>query len=387
MPVEEIMLTARFRVDLVDVDEAVISEIYRLFEEYRGIVNELLSLAADKDITSFVELYHARYRELRRRYPTLPSHYIFTACRYAASTYKSFMELKRLGMCEKEKPRFKGRAIWLDSQLFKLDAKNWKALIAAHGGKWITLRLLHGRYHDKFKEMGLGEARLVLKENGDLYLNVSFSRMVRLPKMSVDAKVIAVDVNENVVAYGNKDFVEKIVTDEGIIRTRYFLIRRRIQTKIHGKQLQYRLLEKYRKRERHRIQEVYYKVARKIIDKAKEVGATVIVMEDLKVYKEDKGLKELNGRLHRWSYRRFQWILEYQAKLHGLNVKYVDPAYTSKTCPTCGGELTQSQNGRRLMRCRRCGLEGNRDIIAVKNLAKRYYEECMDSKNLPKPPF
>ena len=55
-------------------------------------------------------------------------------------------------------------------------------------------------------------------------------------------------------------------------------------------------------------------------------------MEDLEVYKEDKGSKELNGRIHRWGYRRLQRILEYQAKLHGLNVKYVDPAYTSSLC-------------------------------------------------------
>jgi len=108
-------------------------------------------------------------------------------------------------------------------------------------------------------------------------------------------------------------------------------------------------------------------------------------MEDLEIYKENKGSKELNGRIHRWSYRRFQRILEYQAKLHGLNVKYVNPRNTSKTCPMCGGELTQSQNGRRLMRCRRCGLEEDRDVIAVKNLTKRYYEKYMNTKTSKTP--
>jgi transposase len=33
------------------------------------------------------------------------------------------------------------------------------------------------------------------------------------------------------------------------------------------------------------------------------------------------------------------------------------------------------------MRCRRCGLEEDRDVIAVKNLTKRYYKKCMN-KNL-----
>ena len=73
-------------------------------------------------------------------------------------------------------------------------------------------------------------------------------------------------------------------------------------------------------------------------------------------------------------------MLEYQAKLHGLNVVYVDPRNTSRICPVCNGELSQSRNGRRLMRCRRCGLEEDRDVVAVKNLTRRYYEKCANAK-------
>jgi len=387
MPVEEVTLTARFKVDLTDVDESAISEIYRLFEEYKEIVNELLGLAADRHITSFIELYHAKYHELRQRYPMLPSHYIFTACRHAASIYKPFIKSRKRSVCERNGPTFKGRAIWLDSHLFRLDAEGWRASIALHGGRWITLRLLHREYHERFRGMEHGEARLVLGDDGNLYLNVAFFQMVTLPEISADAKIIAVDVNENVIAYGNNDFIERFETNEGIIRTRYFLKRRRIQSRVRGRELQRRLLEKYMGRERNRIREIYYRVAREIINRAKEVGVTVIVMEDLKCFREkDWGFKELNGRLHRWSYRRFQQVLGYQAKLHGLNVKYVDPRNTSRICPICNGELSQSRNGRRLMRCRRCGLEEDRDVIAVRNLAKRYYEECMDTKNL-KPLF
>jgi putative transposase len=380
MPVEEITLTARFKVDLTDVDEAAISEIRHLFAEYRRIVNELIEHAHSHRTTSFISLHHAKYRELRQRYPTLPSHYIFTACRHAASIYKSFIELKKLGMCEREKPIFKGRAIWLDSTLFKLDIEGWRVSIIVHGGRWVTLRLLHGKYHDRFRGMRLGEARLVLRDDSSLYLNVVFRRAVVLPEISADAKIIAIDINENVVVYGNNEFTKRIETDEGIIRTRYFLKRRRIQSKIRGKELRRKLLEKYKGRERHRVKEIYYRAAKEIISKAREVGATVIVMEGLKVYKEDKDSRELNGRIHRWGYRKFQQILEYQAKLHGLNVKYVDPRNTSRICPVCGSELKESSNGRRLMRCQRCGLEEDRDVIAVKNLTKRYYEECMDAK-------
>gem|GEM_PF-3259044 len=43
--------------------------------------------------------------------------------------------------------------------------------------------------------------------------------------------------------------------------------------------------------------------------------------------------------------------------------------------------MNSSQNECRLMRCRRCGLEEDRDVIAVKNLTRRYYEERIDTKN------
>jgi putative transposase len=284
-----------------------------------------------------------------------------------------------MGMCEKERPTFKGQAIWLHKQLFKLDVEGWKVSIAVHRGRWVTLRLLHGKYHDKFRDMELGEGRLVLKD-GNLYLNVVFRRAVALPEVSANNKVVAVDVNENAIVYGNDDFIERLETSEGIIRTCYFLKRRRIQTKVRGRDLRARLLGKYKGREWRRIKEIYYKAVKRIIDKAKEIGATVIVMEDLDLHERDLGSRELNGRIHRWSYSRFQRILEYQAKLHGLNVKYVDPAYTSSLCPICGDELEDSSNGRRLRKCRRCGLEEDRDVIAVKNLVKRYYEECMDIK-------
>jgi len=222
VPVEEITLAARFKVDLTDVNEMTISEIYHLFAEYRRIVNELIEYAHSHKVTSFINLHHAKYRELRQRYPTLPSHYIDTACRLTANIYESFIELKKMGVCEKERPTFKGQVIWLDKKLFKLDVEGWRASIAVHGGRWVALRLLHGRYHDKFKDMKPGEARLVLRDDGSLYLNVVFRQTIVLPEINTDAKVIAVDVNENVIVYGNNEFIERFETNEGIIRTRYF---------------------------------------------------------------------------------------------------------------------------------------------------------------------
>jgi len=96
----------------------------------------------------------------------------------------------------------------LDKKLFRLDVKSWRASIMLHGGRWITLRLLMESIMRSLGGMGLGEARLVLREDGDLYLDAAFSRTVTLPEMSANAKVIAVDVDENFIVHGNDDFVK-----------------------------------------------------------------------------------------------------------------------------------------------------------------------------------
>jgi len=78
-----------------------------LFSAYREILTSLLEYASEKGITSFKRLKAERYRELREKYPALPSHYIYTACQMACSIYRSFRKLKRRGLVKAEKPTFK----------------------------------------------------------------------------------------------------------------------------------------------------------------------------------------------------------------------------------------------------------------------------------------
>jgi putative transposase len=147
---------------------------------------------------------------------------------------------------------------------------------------------------------------------------------------------VAVDVNENNVAFGTMERVVNVETKERIVRTAYFLKRRRLQSKPRLDEKP--LLAKYRGRERRRVEAIYHEVANRIIDEARKVKASTIVLEKLtNMRKSIKRSKELNGRLNRWSFRRFQRIVEYKAKLAGLNVVYVDAKGTSSLCPMCGG--------------------------------------------------
>ena len=151
-PLETVKLTASFKLD-GSIPES-------LFSTYRELLGQLLGYAWAKGVTSFKRLKTEKYHELRARYPSLPSHYIYTACQMACSIYKSFRKLRRRGLAKAEKPFFKKQVIMLDDHLFSLNLEGWEASIVVQGGR-AKLKLLHGTYHEKFKEMKFGQAWLV----------------------------------------------------------------------------------------------------------------------------------------------------------------------------------------------------------------------------------
>ena len=350
---ETVKLTARFRLD-GEVDES-------LFETYRSIVNELLGYAHSKGITSFKRLKSEKYYELRQKYPKLPSHYVYTACQMACSIYKSFRKLRRKGKVKTDKPLLKKYVIMLDDHLFNLDLENWIVRISTPNGR-LKFKLLHGKYHEKFKDWKVGQAWLVKKVDG-IYLNVVFSKNVKI-KDCVD--VIGVDVNENNITIATNQGFMMFKTREKVIRIAYFLKRRKIQTKIRCRRVKTKVLAKYRDRERNRVLDIYHKVANIIVKVALKTNSA-IALENLKeIRKRINYSKELNGRLHRWSFRKFQQILEYKAKLNGIEVIYVNPHKTSS--PICGRKL--SPNGQRLLKCE-CGLIADRDVVGSWNIRLR----------------
>jgi len=207
------------------------------------------------------------------------------------------------------------------------------------------------------------------KEGKSLYLKAVFSKIVEL--LEPNDKAAAVDVNENNVVSGSEDNITNIRTGERVIRTTYFLKRRKLQS--NPRLNEEPLLAKYKGREQRRINVIYHEVANQIITEAKKAAASTIVLENLSNMKRKRSSKALNGRLNRWSFRKLQNIIDYKAKLAGLNVKYVDAKDTSSLCPICRGKL--SLNGHRLMICSTCGLEEDRDVIAVKNILHKYQRD------------
>ncbi|MFA4646548.1 transposase [Pyrococcus kukulkanii] len=356
MPSETIKLTAKFKLKKTP------KGLDDLFSAYREIVNFLITYAFENNITSFYRLKKGTYKSLRERYPELPSHYIYTACQMASSIYKSYRKRKRKGKA-KGKPVFKKEVIMLDDHLFRLDLEKGVIKLSTPNGR-LNLEFYPAKYHEKFKGWKVGQAWLVRTPKG-VFINVVFSKEVKVREPKA---FVGVDLNENNVTLSlpNGNFVQ-IITHEREIRTGYFVKRRRIQQKIRAGKRRKELLEKYGERERNRLNDLYHKLANKIVELAEKYGG--IALEDLTEIRESiRYSAVMNGRLHRWSFRKLQSIIEYKAKLKGVMVVFVNPAHTSSLCPVCGGKL--SPNGHRVLKCK-CGFEADRDVVGSWNIRLR----------------
>jgi len=134
----------------------------------------------------------------------------------------------------------------------------------------------------------------------------------------------------------------------------------------------YGKVKRIKDRESRIVRDINHKISKKIVDTAKEAGKG-IKLEDLTgIRKGKKQAKSFHCALNSWSFYQLQSMIEYKAKLRGVEVAYVDPAYTSKTCSRCGHI---GDRNKKTFECHTCGHVDHADSNAGFEIAKR---PCID---------
>ena len=106
-----------------------------------------------------------------------------------------------------------------------------------------------------------------------------------------------------------------------------------------------------------------HKYAREIIEFAKENQVGVIQLERLKGIQEHM-VKVRYTQIYHWSYHQMQGFITQKAKKIGIKIKYINPNYTSQSCPNC--KRLNKPKGR-LYRCS-CGYSNHRDLVGAINI-------------------
>lgn len=352
-------------------------KVFKVFTElegmYRNMVEQLVLYAVRNKVKSFTRLKALRYREMRRLYSQLPSHYVYTACQDASTRAKSFLRLKKLGLAEREYPEVKKVTIWLDDHLWKPYGLTY-IKIATHKG-WITVELEPHKQYWRYINRGwrwASETKIRLdKNNRKLVIYFTFVKEVEEYKSK---GYIPVDVNENNVtilvdgvAYLFETGMEKLVLG-------YYYRRKRVQERydrLYGvrSRAKKRVLKKLK--EGKKKFDIRWKIANIIVRAAYEKRYAIVLerlgkrpMNNMIARIKDK---QLRHRIYQASFRGIQVAIVEKAIEYSVPVVYVDPRNTSRLCPIHGIPIIYS-NGSRIGKCSRDGELWHRDVVAVWNL-------------------
>ncbi|ADI32337.1 RNA-guided endonuclease InsQ/TnpB family protein [Staphylothermus hellenicus] len=292
-------------------------------------------------------------------------HYVDSAINSVISLVKSWITLHNKGRAKKP-PSITRKTVYIKTTLFKV--KDNKIRITIKPRQYLEVDLSKFSYLPKDYDRIGG---LILQENK---LIITFKKNVEVKNVKDCASF---DANlTNVTGYINGRIVRYDLRKLYHIHRVYEEKRRRIQKLDKTKpKTSKRLMEKYSRREWNRARDIMHKLTTGIARMLTSLNHGVI-LEDLKNIKERtlrKG-KDFNRKISKWNARTFQYMLEYKLRWLGLPVKYVNPAYSSQTCPLCSGRLTAY--GGRLMKCTRCGFIWDRDVVAVLNLRMRGLRGC-----------
>ena len=221
----------------------------------------------------------------------------------------------------------------------------------------LNLRLDVG-YLPKFEKINQVEV-------GKEYAHVTVT--INEPPLREVESYIGIDLNStgHIVVAGipATGKVHKFGKEAPHIHKKYSKMRRRLYVHGHPRVAK----KKIKHKEKRKVKDLNHKISRELVNIAAQQGCG-IKMERLSDIRTTAAQSQSSrAPLHSRSFFELQQFIEYKAKLLGVPVAYVDPAYTSQQCSRCG--RLGSRNGKDF-RCA-CGHVDHADANASFNIARR----------------
>jgi IS605 OrfB family transposase len=136
-----------------------------------------------------------------------------------------------------------------------------------------------------------------------------------------------------------------------------------------------RHLKKISKKEHRYKKDINHCISKKLVMKAKALGVG-LKLEELKNIRKkpvksfNKQQRNNNAMLGKWAFFQLRTFTEYKAKMAGVPVKLVNPAYTSQMCSKCGYTDKGNRVSQADFKCLSCGYSTNADVNAAINISR-----------------
>ncbi|MEM3832417.1 MAG: zinc ribbon domain-containing protein [Thermoprotei archaeon] len=341
-------------------------EVSELIEDYMRILNAILddlwrNIAWErrgKRLIPFPRKDKTFRKELRDKYLKgwfYSKHYVDSAIKQAYSVLESWRKRYLRGRAGRRKPELRRKFVRVKETLYSYRDGILRISVKPYEES-VTVDLRKTWCWDRIRGLELGE--LILKQDR---LLVTVRKRVGLKvenSIAWDTNLLSLD------GFDGRDHCSIDLKEIYTIH-RIYELKRRVTQKLHGKTRK-RLLEKYRSRERNRVDDALHKLA-------KQLSGRTNVFEDLRGFKERVARtksRSMNRQNSKHDYIKLQKYVEYKSAWNGYATIYVNAKGTSKTCSKCGYYNKDLRGG--VFKCPRCGFIIDRQKNASINIWKTF---------------
>jgi len=292
--------------------------------------------------------FNSLYKDCRMKFPSLNSKIL-----------QNFLKLYR-PIKNKKLPKNSIKSIII------LDYQNFNILYDENtkfSNLWIRFNRknypLLGKYiFSKIDNFSLVKECRIYKRNQKLYCKMTVVEEIPDPVVANSNNSTGLDINtKSLVTSDNKFYSTK---------------------KLYHRKNEYKKNRMKSRGMKNYTKDFIHKLTNQIVEGLVSQGSEVLILEDLKNLRQSASKKKgtskgkgLNYVINSLPFGMFSDILEYKCLDHGISVKKVAPAYTSKKCNSCGSLDTERPKQNAFV-CNQCGYKLHADLNAARNIRCRY---------------
>ena len=346
------------------------SLVITTMNEYINTVNSLVSIATNgtsisKYTTADVNasLPSALTNQCIRDARSIVNKYNKGCRKVSARNKKLSQQKSSITIKEPAVPVLKRPCCYVNNQNFKIKDNHIEFPVLINGrSKRISI---HTSMTDEqkliFINARLGTMRIVCK-GSKIVAQIAYEAAE--PEYTDDGTVMGIDLGIKcpAVSYTSDGSVKFYGNGRKnkYMRRHYKYLRRKL-----GKAKKPDAIKRINNKEQRIMKDIDHKISHDIVKTAVSHDVRVIKLERLaNIRSTTRTSRKNNHSLHTWSFYRLAQFIEYKAKLAGIKVEYVNPAYTSQKCPVCGN--VHHANDRNYT-CK-CGFHIHRDLLGAINI-------------------
>ena len=291
--------------------------------------NAILAVAAETGTSNNIELHHLTYRSTRSKFQ-LSANLAVRAIRRVSQAMTAW---KRRGAQPKS---FRPTSIDYDARIFDYRPKDETVSLTVMDGR-IHVPMILGGYQRAVLKDKKPTAAVVVRFKNAWAINIVVEdedpEPVGGPPMGVDLGIRNTAATSHGVKHSGADrqkFKEKRNQVRASLQSRNNRCARKALRRLSG-------------RERRRITWENHNLSKAIVAEAKDTQCGTIRMERLTDIRQRCKIrnKHTNRMMSGWSFGELQRFVAYKATRCGIEIEYVEPAYTSQTCASCGAPGTR----------------------------------------------